>query len=199
MTSKKSIEIILQNLIVNEKPVNALEQYQTDGKTASYILNIALLDDSIIGKSIIDLGSGNGIFALGAKLLGAKEVTAVDIDSEQMNVLEENARNLELDVKTIVSDVSDVTGKFDTCIMNPPFGSVKTHADLPFIQVGSKISDRIYALHNYKSKDFILKQYSQSNFSRIAWEKKRITTGRIYPHHSRDVAFIDCLFARCIR
>ena len=199
MTSKKGLELTLQKLAVSQNLSNYLEQYQTDGKTASYLLNIAFLDGNIYGKSIIDLGTGNGIFAIGAKILGAREVTAIDIDQKQIDISLENAKKLGIDINFRKSDVSNVDGQYDTCIMNPPFGSVKKHGDKPFIEKACSISRKVYAIHNYKTKEFVLKEYSEKGMSELTWEKIKIGINRTYPHHKKDMALIDCLFVRGFR
>jgi putative methylase len=196
---KKTLELTLQKLAVNQTLTNYLEQYQTDGKTASYILNIAFLDGNIEGKSIIDMGTGNGIFAIGAKLLGAREVTAIDIDQRQIDISKENAKNLDLDINFLNCNVNDVNGHYDTCIMNPPFGSVKAHSDIPFIEKACSISEKVYAIHNYKTKEFVLKQYSERGMSELTWEKIKIGINRTYSHHTKDRAFIDSLFIRAYK
>jgi ribosomal protein L11 methyltransferase len=40
-----------------------------------------LLDESVSGKSILDMGCGTGVLAIASHLLGADEVVAIDIDS----------------------------------------------------------------------------------------------------------------------
>lgn len=199
MSFKKTLELTLQKLAVSQSLSNYLEQYQTDGKTASYILNIAFLDGNIEGKSIIDMGTGNGIFAIGAKLLGASEVTAIDIDQKQIDISLENSKKLGLNINFLKCDVNDTTGQYDTCIMNPPFGSVKTHSDLPFIEKACSISRKVYAIHNYKTKEFVLNKYSERGMSELTWEKIKIGINRTYPHHTKDRAIIDCIFIRAYK
>lgn len=43
-------------------------------------------------KKVLDIGTGSGILAIAADLLGASEVLGVDIDSEAVEVAKENAR-----------------------------------------------------------------------------------------------------------
>ncbi|MGN1021796.1 MAG: 50S ribosomal protein L11 methyltransferase [Aristaeellaceae bacterium] len=50
-----------------------------------------LLEEALKGgERVIDVGTGSGILAIGAALLGAKEVTAIDIDPMAVKVAREN-------------------------------------------------------------------------------------------------------------
>lgn len=51
----------------------------------------ALEDEPLAGKSLLDMGCGSGILGIGAALLGAKEVTAVDIEPDAVRATRENA------------------------------------------------------------------------------------------------------------
>ena len=51
----------------------------------------ALEDISLEGVSVLDMGCGNGILGIGALLLGAKDVLAVDIDKNAVDIAVKNA------------------------------------------------------------------------------------------------------------
>jgi ribosomal protein L11 methyltransferase len=57
------------------------------------------------GLDVLDLGCGSGILAVGAKLLEAGEVCAVDIDPISIEVANENFERNQVDVLTAVGDV----------------------------------------------------------------------------------------------
>ena len=72
---------------------------------------------------ILDMCTGSGciILSLG-KLCKPKSLTAVDISSEALEVAKKNARNLEVPVTFIESNVFDkVTGTYDIIVSNPPY------------------------------------------------------------------------------
>ena len=124
---KKELEIILSSLKDIQTPSPSLEQYTLPPEIASYILNLAKLNGDIENKRVADLGTGNGILAIGAKLLGAKEVYAIDIAKNTLEVAKENIKALDLDINLILADVAFIElKKIDTVIQNPPFGSQKS-------------------------------------------------------------------------
>lgn len=87
-----------------EKTINYLKDYKQD-------------------LSIIDLGTGSGCIAITLKkLLPSSNVTAVDLSTDALEVAKGNAKKLGADINFIQSDMlSNVTGKFDCIISNPPY------------------------------------------------------------------------------
>jgi putative methylase len=156
----KNLEMALQRLSGYSCPRAALEQYQTPAPLAARLLFHALMKGDVRGKKICDLGSGTGMLAIGASLLGADQVRGVDIDKNANRVAEENAALLDADVEFIVADVRDATlparlGCSDTVIMNPPFGAQKAHADRPFIDLALMLAPVTYSIFNAGSVQFI--------------------------------------------
>ncbi|MDD1716715.1 MAG: METTL5 family protein [Methanoregulaceae archaeon] len=156
----KKLEILLSRLDESTHPIASWEQYQTPASLAARVLYQANMNGDIQGRSVCDLGCGNGIFAIGAALLGACRVTGVEIDPDVLPVAENNAKKMAVDVEFIPGDVSDQAflarlGHFDTVITNPPFGAQKAHADRPFIDAGIFIGDTAYVLFNEGSLEFV--------------------------------------------
>jgi len=156
----KNLEMALQRLSGYSCPRAALEQYQTPAPLAARLLFHALMKGDIRGKKICDLGSGTGVLAIGASLLGAEQVQGVDIDKNAIQVAKENAALLDADVEFIVAEVGDATlparlGYSDTVIMNPPFGAQKAHADRPFIDLALTLAPITYSIFNAGSVQFI--------------------------------------------
>ncbi len=55
---------------------------------------LALLERAVVpGARVIDVGTGSGILAIGAAMLGAGQVLAIDIDRDAVRVAEENVRH----------------------------------------------------------------------------------------------------------
>ncbi|MBD3227420.1 MAG: methyltransferase [Candidatus Lokiarchaeota archaeon] len=155
--SKKHLQMILEELDIFKKPDPKLEQYPIDSLAASDILFIAGVSfDDIIDKTIIDLGCGTGILSIGAALLGAKEVYAIDIDKRALKIGKENAKQLEIDqmINWIESDIEDINIKCDTAIQNPPFGIRSSrHTDLKFLKKATSLSNVCYSIHKASKKN----------------------------------------------
>ena len=72
---------------------------------------------------IIDLGCGSGAIGLALKKkFPDSSVTLLDISEDALSVAKENAKNLDLEVNFIQSDMfCDVDGQFDVIVSNPPY------------------------------------------------------------------------------
>lgn len=74
--------------------------------------------------NILDLGTGTGCIGLTikSKLKDKVNVTLLDISEQALEVAKENAKNLNLDVEFILSDMfNNVKDKYDIIISNPPY------------------------------------------------------------------------------
>ncbi len=154
---KKELEIILQKIPKHESPQANLEQYSTPSFIASDILFNTFLHDDLNQKEVIDLGCGTGIFSIGAKLLGAKKVTGIDIDKNAIKIANEYAKKLKLEIDFQILDIDNFTGKGDTVFQNPPFGSQYKHADRKFLIKALETAPVIYSIHLSKTSPFIEK------------------------------------------
>ena len=152
---RQQLEITLQHLKPIQTRSAKLEQYSTPAGIAADIIWDAFSEGDIHGKSVADLGCGNGMFSIGAKLMGASEVLGIDVDPGAVRTAQENARALSLDISFRTSDVASVEGQFDTVIQNPPFGAQKKHADRAFIKKSIELAPTVYSLHNAGTETFV--------------------------------------------
>lgn len=166
---KKELEIILQKIPDIPKPSPTLEQYSTPADIAADILFNAYQD--IAGKNVADLGCGTGIFSVGAKLLGAKNVVGIDIDEKAVDAAKECSEKRGLKIDYRIMDVKDFDEKCDTVIQNPPFGAQTRHADRIFLQKALEIGSVVYTLHLSKTADFVRK-FVDNLGGRVVFEKK---------------------------
>jgi len=144
---KKHLAMLLSKLEGFPEPKPELEQYRTPGNVASELLWLAYSAGDIAGKVVADLGTGTGVLAIGAKLLGAEKVYAVEVDGKALEVARRNAERAGVEVEFINADVSEFDERVDTVVMNPPFGSQRKHADRPFLLKAFEVADRVYSIH----------------------------------------------------
>ena len=85
-------------------------------------LCLSLLEEYIRpGMRVMDVGTGSGILAIGAALLDASDVLAIDIDPVAVKVARENVsqNGLENNIRVMEGDlVRDVQDTFDLCLAN---------------------------------------------------------------------------------
>jgi putative methylase len=132
---------------------------------ANMLYIAAYANDDIVGKSVLDLGCGTGRLALGALLMGAKDVVGVDIDRLAIQTANENSKKVCLadSVQWVLGDLSVVIGRFDTVLQNPPFGVQMREADRAFLIKALEVSDRVYSLHSHPEvDDRLIKQLKAS-------------------------------------
>ena len=77
---------------------------------------ISLLEENVRGgEKIIDVGTGSGILAIAAALLGAGKVVAIDIDPDAVRVAEENVAHNRVDGIVTVREGDLLTQTDETC------------------------------------------------------------------------------------
>ncbi len=153
---KLDLERLLSQVEPHPSPRPELEQYMTPVDVAATMLHIAAYtNDSIVGKTVLDLGCGTGRLALGAAFLGAKKVVGVDVDKVAVEVAVNNSVKTGLDgkVEWVVADVDAVHGSFDTVLQNPPFGVQRREADRKFLEKALEVGKFVYSLHKNPSTD----------------------------------------------
>lgn len=152
---KKELEMILQTIPPISNPKPSLEQYSTPASIAADVLHTAFTRGDIAGRRVIDLGCGNGVFAIGAYILGARYVVGVEMDEVVLREARENALALGVDVDWIVADVGFLHLRGDTVIQNPPFGAQKRRADRKFLKAAIETARTVYSLHMAETVPFL--------------------------------------------
>jgi putative methylase len=150
MVRKRDLERALSQIEAHPLPNAYLEQYTTPSNVAAETLYLAAyVYDDVIDKTVVDLGCGTGRLAIGAALLGAKEVFGVDVDEVAVRAAQKNAEIMGVKEKThwLVADIDVVKGSFDTVLQNPPFGVQRRRADRRFITKSLELSSTIYSFH----------------------------------------------------
>lgn len=165
---KKNLEIKLSGLKSKVSRKIELEQYQSSASLVGLVLWKAFLNGDITGKTVIDLGCGNGVFGIGALLLGAVKAVFVDVDTSAIEIVRENVNLFGFGSKSefFCVDIKDFcySSKIDTVVMNPPFGVHLRKADKVFLEKAFAFSSSIYSLHKIESGDFISKISAEHGF-----------------------------------
>ena len=78
----------------------------------------ALSTVAVEGKSLLDVGTGSGILAIGAAKRGAMPVVAVDTDELAVEAARENATRNGVAIPVAMGSAADVPGRFDVVIAN---------------------------------------------------------------------------------
>ncbi|HLB67231.1 MAG TPA: METTL5 family protein [Thermoplasmata archaeon] len=156
------MERALQSLERIPRPAAASEQYTTPAPIAAEVLYLAHGHGDLAGRSVVDLGCGNGILAIGAKLLGAARVLGVDSDPTAIGVARRNGRRVKADVEWVLADVRAVHDVFDTVVMNPPFGAQSRHADRPFLDTALAVGSVVYTFMNGTAEAFVRRRVETS-------------------------------------
>lgn len=72
--------------------------------------------------NVLDIGTGSGVIAVTIAGETRAKVTAVDISPKALEIAKTNAKNNNVEVKFILSDLfENVDGKYDIIVSNPPY------------------------------------------------------------------------------
>lgn len=196
---KKELELILQRLQSHPEPSPKLEQYTTPAGIAADILFIAYPD--IVGKNVLDIGCGTGIFAIGAKILGAKKSTGIDIDEKALAVGDAYKKALGLDVEFNHCRISEFSGRYDTVLMNPPFGAQKKHkhADRDFLAKALELAPVVYSFHLLETENFV-KDFVANRNAVITFEKRyKFPIPYMFKFHTKKLKMFEVVAIRIER
>jgi rRNA N6-adenosine-methyltransferase METTL5 len=156
--------------------------------------------DEFEGQVVADLGCGTAMLSIGAAILGACHVIAIDLDSDALEIAKENIDEFEdppLPIDLVQSSVQAIVLQpriyADTVIMNPPFGTRTKGADMDFLRAAFKISRHsIYSLHKSSTREHIgkiairdLKAKSAEVLAQLRYDLP--ATYKFHKQKSRDI------------
>jgi len=200
----KQLEQHLQEVEGFENPKILLEQYPTRPHIAACMVHtMAYTFDDIEDKLIADLGCGCGVLSIGSVMLGAGAVTGFDVDQDALEQFQENISDFEIDnIDLINMDIESLNegwaNKFDTVIMNPPFGTKHNKGlDLKFLQTGIKMaSGAVYSLHKTSTRDHVVKKAAEWGAEAQVLAELRYDLPNTYKHHKKSSVDINVDFIR---
>ncbi|PSQ33235.1 RNA methyltransferase, partial [Halobacteriales archaeon SW_12_69_24] len=94
MTTRRRLARELAVVAGFEDPRAPLEQYHTPPELAANLVHVADLQGDVAGHTVLDLGCGTGMLALGAALRGPDRVVGVDVDPAPLSTAVENERRV---------------------------------------------------------------------------------------------------------
>lgn len=154
----RQLEILLERVSGFSSPASHLEQYPTSAPLAARLMFHAAQNGDITGRTTCDLGCGTGILTIGAALLGAEQVTGIDIDEKALAIARQNAEKFQVNACFLQAEIISATrlpDQWDTIVMNPPFGAQVQHADRAFIDCALGAGNQIYMIANTGSIPFV--------------------------------------------
>ncbi|MBI5000412.1 MAG: methyltransferase [Euryarchaeota archaeon] len=174
-------------------PSPALEQYRTPARMSAEILYDALAQGDIEGRRVADLGCGTGTFAIGAALLGASEVNGFDIDDKALALARECVRVMRLEIDFQKCEIGNVKGKFDTVVMNPPFGCQNRGADRPFLEKALEVASSIYTIHMAETEGFVERFVGARGATVVSKKRYKFPIPHTFHFHGSEKRLIDVL------
>ncbi|TMI24677.1 methyltransferase [Candidatus Bathyarchaeota archaeon] len=183
--SKRQLEIQLGKLKIPQTPKLGLEQYPVSPEVAAELLYMAGFEHRDLQGEIIDLGTGTGRLAIGAAIMGSQKVVGVDIDEKAIALARENARATGVQVEWVVSDVAEVVGRYDTVIMNPPYGTRSPHLDVRFLERAFELAPVSYSIHKSSTREYLNGVIAKKNRRVDALRNMTLNIPHLFPFHHK--------------
>ncbi|KAJ2325644.1 hypothetical protein GGI00_004980 [Coemansia sp. RSA 2681] len=218
----KQLEGYLGDVAAFKDPKVQLEQYPTTAHLASRILYTAETSyGDIDGKAVVDLGCGCGMLSVAASIMGASIVVGIDIDADALETAHDNIEDLEMgDMVDLVQAsicvrdpdtgelslngdlVAKMKGRFDTAILNPPFGTKPGNKgiDALFLQAACAMAETaVYSLHKSSTRDYLVKRAPAWGFDCQVLAELKFDVPMMYKFHKKKSVDIDVDLLRLSR
>ncbi|ORX67136.1 S-adenosyl-L-methionine-dependent methyltransferase [Linderina pennispora] len=203
----KQLEGYLSDVEAFRNPKVQLEQYPTTAHLAARILYTAESSfGDISDKSVVDLGCGCGMLSVASAIMGATNVLAIDIDADALEIAQENIDEFELDdtidllhaslcqpdrdgLAMNAALVAKLSRKFDTAILNPPFGTKPGNKgiDVAFLQAACEMATTaVYSLHKSSTREFLVKKADSWGFDCEVLAELRFDVPMMYKFHKKN-------------
>lgn len=203
----KQLEQHLQQVDGFDDPKILLEQYATRPHIAACMLHtISATFADLEDKMVADLGCGCGVLSIGSAMLGAGAVTGFDLDPEALQQFSQNIQDFEMDnIDIINADITNIgdewENKFDTVIMNPPFGTKHNKGlDMLFLQKAIMMArTAVYSLHKTSTREHILKKAEAWGVRPQVVAQLKYDLPNTYKHHRKQSQDIHVDFIRFLK
>ncbi|XP_062259457.1 rRNA N6-adenosine-methyltransferase METTL5 [Platichthys flesus] len=201
----KELESCLQQVDGFDEPKILLEQYPTSPHIAARMLyTIQNTFGDIEGRLVADLGCGCGVLSIGAAMLDAGLCVGFDIDEDALEIFRSNAEEFEISNLDLVQcdlcslDQDAYASKFDTVIMNPPFGTKHNQGmDMKFLKAALTMAKTaVYSLHKTSTREHIQKRAKDWGVKMEVIAELRYDLPASYKFHKKKSVDIQVDFLR---
>lgn len=195
MSTRQGLERRLATLATFENPDRELEQYPTPPDLASHLVHDADLRGDLTG-TVVDLGTGTGILALGAALREPDRVVGIERDRRALALARENTNSFDppVPVAWLQGDATrPATRRGEaTVVMNPPFGAQRgnRHADRDFLEAAADIAAVSYSVHNAGSESFVEAVAGDAGGAVTHAFEAKLDLDRRFDHHTAETETI---------
>ncbi|CAM9519175.1 unnamed protein product [Laminaria digitata] len=148
----------------------------------------------IDGRAVLDLGCGTGMLGIAAGMLGAGTVVGLDVDAGALAAAAENASDMDVDMDLVCCDVSQVPcvpGRFDTVLMNPPFGTRRSGIDIIFLETALEAAPTVYSMHKTSTRKHLVKKAEQWGVDAVVLAQLRFDIPATYKFHKRNSVDVE--------
>jgi putative methylase len=189
---RRALERRLEGVAGFEDPRVALEQYPTPPDVAAHLLHFAAMQGDLVDRTVLDLGAGTGVLALGAACLGPDRVVGVERDAAALATAVANEARVSpaVPVDWVRADATrlPVALADATVVSNPPFGAQdgREGADRAFLAAASEVGAVSLTIHNAGSRDFVA-AFAADNGGTVTHEfRVRLALDRQFAFHEAD-------------
>jgi len=197
---RAGVERALSRLSSFDDPDPRLEQYPTPADLAAHLVHLADLHGDL-ERTVLDLGAGTGVLALGAAVKGAR-VVGLERDPTALRVARENATRLDpaREPDWLCGDVARLPLSPDrpvTVLANPPFGAQDdSTGDRPFLRAAAAVAAVSYTVHNAGSREFV-DAFVADNDGRVTHAfRADLDLDRQFPFHDSERETVETLVVR---
>ncbi|SCZ90785.1 BZ3500_MvSof-1268-A1-R1_Chr1-3g02248 [Microbotryum saponariae] len=138
------------------------------------------------------------------------DVLSVDIDSDALEIAKQNVEEIDMEdeielVNARIGDIAEDSSigeglpsleeylanrdgerRFDTVVMNPPFGSWRKGIDMVFLESACELAKTaVYSLNKSSTRDYILKKAKTFGFEGTVIAEMKYDLPKTMAHHSK--------------
>jgi putative methylase len=200
VSTRAALETQLAVVAGFESPSAALEQYPTPPHLAASVVHDADLRGDVEGATVLDLGAGTGMLALGAALRAPARVVGVELDPAALATARRNRRRVgaRAPVEWVRGDVTRLPlvgdpARRTTVLTNPPFGAQRDadHRDREFLRAASAVADVSYSVHADGSREFVASFAADHGGRLTASHAATLELDRQFDFHEADRRAIE--------